>query len=235
VAIDSNQKSNLSDWVEATVKVLSQDVERYWDRVIESDDVFWRRGYVRAVFAYVEGLISTLKLKALLTNLAQQHKLATGRIELTKGGGFKTLVPDMFRHFEKVRAGAGFSDAEILLLKDWTYRLTDKGEVEFERAKLSLKSNLQFAFRMYAKAAGVEYSLPKGEAEWDKFKRSIKIRDRLTHPKKPADLQVSDEDMRMVAEAYVWIFDCQVAFLETLKEKRDRENPGDSVAGSTSE
>lgn len=219
----SGGKDKLTRLVEETVEILQRDVERYLDNNEKSDDVFWRRGFVRAVFAYIEGLISTLKLKALLTDLALQHKLASQRIKLTEGGGFKTMIPDIVRHFETAQQGAGFSSAETLLLKDATFRLDDDGRVKFEKAKLSLASNLQFAFLMYAKAGGVEYSIPKGDAGWDKLKRSIKVRDRITHPKRSRDLDVSYDELEMVMSAYVWVFACQVELLKCFKDKYESD------------
>ena len=218
---------DLGNLVEQTVEILKADVDRNLDQ-LEGRDVFWARGFVRAVFAYIEGLISTLRLKALLTNVAVQANLAKEPIELTKGGGFATLVPDVARHVEKIQRGAGFTPAETLLLKEWTFRLDDNGEIKYEKAKLSLASHLQFAFGMYAKAGGVKYALPKGEAGWEKLRLSIRIRDRITHPKRASDLNVTQDEAKTVMAAYVWIWECQAELLKLFKEKQASEKPPDT-------
>ena len=84
--------------------------------------------------------------------------------------------------------------------------------------------NLQFAFHMYAKAMSLAYSLPKHENGWDKFKTSIMIRDRLTHPKVPLDLEVSKDNVVTVLTGFKWIQDCQKQlFSEVLKDVEDSQ------------
>ena len=53
---NSGQENKIAKLVEEVVEILQQDVERYLDHNEETGDVFWRRGLVRAVFAYIEGL-----------------------------------------------------------------------------------------------------------------------------------------------------------------------------------
>lgn len=140
------------------------------------------------------------------------------------------MIPDVVRHFAKAYDGAGFSPAEMLLLKDAMFRLSDDGMVKYEKAKLPLVSNLQFAFRMYGKAGGVAYSIPKGGDEWDKFKRSIKVRDRIMHPKRARDLNVSHDELLMVTAAYVWVFSCQVELYKLLVEKHEEASKPEKEA-----
>src|SRR5688572_20726251 len=157
---DANEE--LTTLIEKVTDVLRNDVKRYVDLIDEEpDDVFWRRGFVRAVFAYIEGLTSTLKLKALITHKVLQWKLAHSPItpsEVKSGGGLKAvagILGDMYRHLRDAEKGADFSFAEILLLLERSYRLNDKGQVKWTKAKIPLANNLQFAFQMYAKAAQI--------------------------------------------------------------------------------
>lgn len=46
-------------------ETLREDVDRYWDAIEKEDSQFWRRGVVRAIFAYIERVIYTMKLEAL--------------------------------------------------------------------------------------------------------------------------------------------------------------------------
>jgi hypothetical protein len=101
--------------------------------------------------------------------------------------------------------------------------LDDKRQVKWTKAKTPTASNLQFAFRMYAKASQIDYTLPRGDSGWQDFKRAIKVRDRLTHPKRPQDLEVSEDETQTVLRAYKWLFECQILFGERLREKIESE------------
>lgn len=72
---------------------------------------------------------------------------------------------------------------------------------------------------MYAKASQVQYELPKGEDGWNKFTTAIRIRDRLTHPKRPKDLAVSEDDVMIVLTAYSWVFKCEIDLLQLATER----------------
>lgn len=128
---EANSSYRIGSLVEKVTEDLKKDVNRYWDHTIaEPEDVFWRRGLVRAAFAYFEGLISTLKLKAILTHKALQAELmsAPWENEPKSEPGPSGLLRCFFEHIEKARKGANFSYSEIMLLCEKSYRLTGKGK-----------------------------------------------------------------------------------------------------------
>jgi hypothetical protein len=70
--------------IDKTTADLKKDVERYlgWTAK-ESDDVFWRSGLVRAVFAYIEGLTYQLKLEShLARTLPRPDKFSAAELLL---------------------------------------------------------------------------------------------------------------------------------------------------------
>jgi hypothetical protein len=70
--------------IEKTTADLKKDVARYlaWTSK-ESDDVFWRRGLVRAVFAYIEGLTYQLKREShLARTLPRRDKFSAAELLL---------------------------------------------------------------------------------------------------------------------------------------------------------
>ena len=97
-----------------------------------------------------------------------------------------------------------FSAAEQSMLEELVPELDDKGRVIERSARLTFKRNLQFSFLAFAKSEGVEFPLATGENGWEAFQQSLAIRDRLTHPKDVDELQVSDEDLRILDKAAVW-------------------------------
>jgi hypothetical protein len=62
-------------------------------------------------------------------------------------------------------------------------------------AKISLARNIRFAIAMNRKAHKVVERFDPNVAWWSHLKAAIKVRDRLTHPKMPEDLDVSGKDI----------------------------------------
>jgi hypothetical protein len=97
-----------------------------------------------------------------------------------------------------------FSSPEIALLREESYELADDGEALIRPARLTLKRNLKFTFAAFAKAWRTRCRLELGDAGWQDFGSALKVRDRLMHPKRIADLDVSDDEVRIVNHASVW-------------------------------
>ena len=84
---------------------------------------------------------------------------------------------------------------------DTEYELNEKGEVVEAVAKISLAKNIRFAIAMNRKAHGIQEPFDASVEWWSCLKQAIKVRDRLTHPKIPGDLDVSGGDVVKVLKA----------------------------------
>jgi hypothetical protein len=84
---------------------------------------------------------------------------------------------------------------------DTEYELNDRGEIVEAVAKLSLSRNIRFALALNRKAHKVPEPFDASVEWWSCLKEAIRIRDRLTHPKLPGDLDVSGEDIVKVLRA----------------------------------
>jgi len=114
---------------------------------------------------------------------------------------------------------------EIALAKEEDYELSDSGEVEIRKAKLRFKPNLLFAFQIAAKSNQINFKLNVNCHQWEALIRSIKVRDRLTHPKKTEDMAVTEKEIEDAQIAYEWIFDqfglsAALSLSKILKEKK---------------
>lgn len=94
--------------------------------------------------------------------------------------------------------------AEEALLREKTYKIDKKGMAGEDKAKIGLSSNLLFTFYIVAKIMGESSPIDVSKNEWKIFKDAIEIRDRLMHPKSVAALEVSDEEIQKVNQAYCW-------------------------------
>ena len=121
------------------------------------------------------------------------------------------------------------SEAERTFAQEHEYRLTDSGDVETRRTKISLEANLRFGFKLLAKAGSVSSELDVSGSEWQSFRRAIKIRDRITHPKSISDLNISDEDYNDVSKGFGWVLISHVklftAILLTAKSEAECNKP----------
>ena len=96
-----------------------------------------------------------------------------------------------------------FSQAEFALLMEETYTL-DKGKAVSQVKFLPLDQNFLFAIAMFSRAAKSPFMLEKGK-EWETFKQAIQVRNRITHPKRPELLDISDGELDDVALAHRWV------------------------------
>lgn len=89
-----------------------------------------------------------------------------------------------------------FSRAEIALLREDKYFLDDKGDAHetpnnFQR----FIQNYQFALKAFAKAHAASFTFDRSKLP--DLRKLEDVRNRLTHPKKSKDLDVSDEEIKL--------------------------------------
>ena len=78
---------------------------------------------------------------------------------------------------------------------DTEYELNDRGDIVEAIAKISLARNIRFALALNRKAHKVSEPFDPSVEWWCCLREAIKIRDRLTHPKWPGDLDVSGDEV----------------------------------------
>lgn len=79
--------------------------------------------------------------------------------------------------------------------------LAGEGIVVESTAKISLAKNIRFAIALKRKAHKVLEPFDASVEWWSCLKEAIRIRDRLTHPKMPEDLDVTGDDIVKVLKA----------------------------------
>ena len=97
------------------------------------------------------------------------------------------------------------SPAEVALAKEEDYELAESGSVQVRPARLRFKANFRFAFALIAKAEELDYELDVSGAAWQALQRALLVRDRLSHPKRMADLDVTEDEARDAIEAFEWV------------------------------
>jgi len=135
---------------------------------VNADYEFFARQLIRAVFAYIEGITFSVKVRA------AAHCIENG-VEISPQDRFFAADIDHF--------------------------LDEKGQVVEQRAMLRLASNIRFAFSLSERAYGTGRLFDPGVEWWSCLMKSIRVRDRLTHPKMPEDVDIAGEEIVAVLKA----------------------------------
>lgn len=93
---------------------------------------------------------------------------------------------------------------EQAICSEQTFELSSSGEIESRPMRLRTLNNLRFAFEVSASVHGSSYVLDVRGAGWASFRAGLGVRDRLAHPKRLADLDISDAEINAVASAFDW-------------------------------
>ena len=97
-----------------------------------------------------------------------------------------------------------FSPSELSLLHEKIPRLSHSGIAQESPANLPLPENIKFTGKMFAKAHRTTFEGSYSEPGWSQLLKARQLRHRLTHPKDPADLTVSNEEVASMRTAYDW-------------------------------
>ncbi len=134
------------------------------------------------------------------------------------------LIEGMTYRFRQVALAAAkygiFNPAEIALLREESYHLNDKSQVETRDNWLRLLPSIIFSMRYYARVHGAPFEPDTGDNGWASMRKYKKLRDRLTHPKSSADLELSGSELEIATKAATW-FKATVQDLLKAYDKAD--------------
>lgn len=151
------------------------------------EEQFWRRVYVRAVFSYFEAHAFVMR---------------------------SSCLPRM-----RPKRGDAEAIFRLALLTDASYQPTKTGRLERAREfRVPFVNSFAFSMRTFAEGAGLtnkEIERFFADNCFNLLQRATKVRDRLTHPKKLSDLDVSNDELLEVTNAYGWA----TQFIATISKK----------------
>lgn len=91
--------------------------------------------------------------------------------------------------------GVEITPQERYIAAEVEYRINDKGEVVERPAQVTLTRNIRFTFALTEKAHKIPAQFDPSIEWWSCLKEAIKVRNRLTHPRMPEDLDISPEEL----------------------------------------
>ncbi|MEO8399017.1 MAG: hypothetical protein ABI550_04280 [Ignavibacteriaceae bacterium] len=145
------------------------------------------------------------KIKIMLDNIKNDIKLFRKR----------TYVRTVFSYIEGMLFAMkrilledyeDLNDEDIIKLQE--YRLVGANAEKLQKKPvfIDLKENMKFTFDKYGKIRANNYQTDFNSNDWENFKKCIKIRNKITHPKHSDDLIVTDEEYKKVQMAHDWFF-----------------------------
>lgn len=91
--------------------------------------------------------------------------------------------------------GVEITPQERYIAAEIEYRINDKGEVVEHRAQITLTRNIRFAVALTEKAHRIPAQFDPSVEWWLCLREAMKVRDRLMHPRRPEDLDISPEEL----------------------------------------
>jgi hypothetical protein len=89
----------------------------------------------------------------------------------------------------------GISPEERAFAADVDFDVDAKGVVVERTARIKLTRNIRFAFALYERARNIQPPFDPSSEWWCHLRESIRVRDRLMHPRLPEDLDVSPNEL----------------------------------------
>jgi hypothetical protein len=134
-----------------------------------------------------------------------------------------TYVLKMSATLDADEHGIELSPQQQHFIFEADFDLNDKGEVFQKSARIPMAKNIRFAFAILAEANGVANPLRIEPRWWHLLKDSIKVRDRLMHPRWPADLDVSPKEVITLIQAKAG-FDEELQAILTSRAARPKNS-----------
>lgn len=100
--------------------------------------------------------------------------------------------------------GLSLTDKERRVLKGEFLKRDQSGQVKTVDAFLSISQGIRVTFSFYAYMNYVDYTIDEESEGWESLIKAVKIRNRITHPKKHEDLEISDEELKRIDSAGNW-------------------------------
>ena len=166
----------------------------------------------------------------LLKRLDEGERTEDGTIPAGNGFAERQLIRAAFAYIEgatyvlKIEAlfnaeekGIDLTPQQSHFIFEADFDLNDEGEVTQRPAKISLARNIRFAISIYEQANGLAPHFDPNAEWWSLLRKSIRVRDRLMHPRWPTDLDVAPAETIAMAKAKAGFDEVLETLLATRK------------------
>ena len=118
--------------------------------------------------------------------------------------------------------------SEFAFIEAWVYSCRYQsvfGEARKIPDRVPAIQNVEESLASLSTVLGSVFTVDKDDAGWCSMAQAYRVRDRITHPKSPSDLNVTDEDMKVFVRAVKW-------FAETAGKIEEGRNKASTTGGT---
>ena len=94
---------------------------------------------------------------------------------------------------------------------------------------MCIRDRLLHTLKCFCKVVESDFSVDIGDHRWDAFLQSMRIRDRITHPKELDSLSISDDEMIQLGRANEWFSDTVASILKSVTNETRYRHWGDDT------
>jgi len=111
--------------------------------------------------------------------------------------------------------------SEYILLSELGYRVTKSGKIEETEEFLPFLTGFRLTFKTCCRILDIsDYETSAfSHNGWECIKKTIQIRDRLTHPKEPQDLIITKEELSTAQQAERWFLSLVSQVFSCMEQK----------------
>jgi len=120
----------------------------------------------------------------------------------------------------------GLSRSQLRALKEFYTSTKKRGQVRRVFVHPAFLKDVIFALELFAYACYVPKRVNTSSTGWLALKKFVAIRNRITHPKKPRHIKVSDAEFRSSMTGIKWFFDTVSEFQRESLDNLDKQLRG---------
>jgi len=114
--------------------------------------------------------------------------------------------------------------AEYSLISEHAADLDDGGRPQERPRFLTVDRNFRFSYRLFAALFDSDVHLDVSGDGWRKFLSAVKVRNRITHPKAPLDLDLTAGETTELMEAITWYSEAMSSLFGSVAELIERSD-----------
>lgn len=102
---------------------------------------------------------------------------------------------------------------EEIALSEVNYQVTEQGKIVGQPRYLSMLATFRLTTRIASRLSS-DLAVRFDTGDWDRLRSAIAIRNRITHPKSRADLEISAQDLTIAEGAFHWLLGTAMGAME---------------------
>ncbi len=131
----------------------------------------------------------------------------------------KRLLLELHEHnFIKLHEGV------YEVLSERVYIAKDNGKILSKEQYLKLQRKIRTVYRVASESFKERLNINFGDSGWELFQDALKIRDRITHPKRYEDCEIDEQILEVVESGEKWFRNLNNEFVRIARLHRNKFN-----------